>query len=184
MWLTGLSGSGKSTLANALEVFLLQQRIVPIVFDGDALRTGLSQGLGFSATDREENVRRATEVALLSAAAGLVAVVALISPFRAGRKAAAEAARSRGIPFAEIFVNAPLATCERRDPKGLYQKARRGQLTGWTGVDSPYEPPAAPDLELHTDSETVADSLAKLGRLTLALAQPAGSFSGARAAAT
>ncbi len=184
MWLTGLPGSGKSTLANALEYFLLQHRVMPIVLDGDALRTGLSRGLGFSATDREENVRRAAEVALLSAAAGLVAIVALISPFRAGRAAAAHTARSRGIAFAEIFVNAPLATCERRDPKGLYQKARRGQLTGWTGVDSPYEPPTAPALELHTDSETVADSLAKLGQLTLALAQVTGSFSGARAAAT
>lgn len=173
VWLTGLSGAGKSTLAAALEAELLRQRIVSVVLDGDRLRTGLSRGLGFSAIDREENVRRAAEAALLVATAGLAAIVALISPFRAGRAAAAARADALGVPFAEVFVNAPLSVCEARDPKGLYRQARAGAIREWTGLDSPYEAPVSPALELHTDVESVKVSTRRLTTLALFLARPA-----------
>ena len=128
------------------------------------LRAGLSKNLGFSPEDRRENLRRATELAMHLADAGVVVIAALISPFRADRAAVAEKARERGIPFAEVFVNAPLAECERRDPKGLYQKARAGEIPQFTGIDSPYEAPLAPDLELRTDRESVEQSVEKTRR--------------------
>src|SRR4051812_12568365 len=172
VWLTGLSGAGKSTLASGLEQLLFQSRILPVVIDGDVLRTGLSAGLSYSIADRKENIRRAGESALLLADAGAVVVSALISPFREDREHIARRARERGIAFAEVYVNAPLAECERRDPKSLYKKARAGLIPAFTGIDSPYEPPATPDLELHTDRESPAESLARLSKLAHALARP------------
>jgi adenylyl-sulfate kinase len=174
VWLTGLSGAGKSTLASGLEQQLFQARILPVVIDGDVLRKGLSVGLSYSIADRKENIRRAGESALLLAEAGAVVVSALISPFRDDRDEIARRARERGIAFAEVFVNAPLAECERRDPKSLYKQARAGLIPAFTGIDSPYEPPLKPELELHTDRESPAQSLARLTQLALALARPAG----------
>jgi adenylyl-sulfate kinase len=140
--------------------------------DGDVLRTGLSRNLGFTKDDRSENLRRATELAIHLADAGVVVIAALISPFRTDRAMAAERAKERSVPFAEIFVNAPLAECERRDPKQLYKKARAGQIQQFTGIDSPYEAPLSPDLELRTDRESVNDSIERLTQLALGLARP------------
>lgn len=178
IWMTGLSGSGKTTLAHALEKRLLLSGILPTVLDGDILRTGLSKNLGFGPDDRHENLRRATELALHLADAGVVVIAALISPFRADRDAAAERARERGVPLAEVFVNASLAECERRDPKSLYRKARAGQIREFTGIDSPYEPPLAPDLELHTDVDSVERCLDRLTELAMNLARPPAETSG------
>jgi adenylyl-sulfate kinase len=171
IWLTGLSGSGKSTLSVALEKNLFRVGVLPVVLDGDVLRTGLCSGLGFSPDDRKENNRRAAESALLLAEAGVVVISAFISPFRADRAFAAERAQKRGIPFAEVYVNASLAECERRDPKGLYKRARAGQIRSFTGIDSPYESPLSPTLELRTDLESVSQSLEKLTALAVSLAQ-------------
>jgi bifunctional enzyme CysN/CysC len=172
IWMTGLSGSGKSTLAQALEQRLLNSGILSAILDGDVLRTGLSRNLGFTADDRSENLRRAAELAIHLADAGVVVIAALISPFRADRDMAAERAKERDIPFAEIYINAPLSECERRDPKQLYKKARAGEIKQFTGIDSPYEPPLAPDLELRTDRETANDSIERLAQLALGLARP------------
>jgi bifunctional enzyme CysN/CysC len=172
VWMTGLSGAGKSTLAQALEQRLLNSGVLSAVLDGDVLRTGLSRNLGFTADDRSENLRRATELAIHLADAGVVVIAALISPFRADRAMAAERAKERGVPFAEVFINAPLAECERRDPKELYKKARAGKIPQFTGIDSPYEAPLAPDLELRTDRQTVAESVERLAEMTLSLARP------------
>jgi bifunctional enzyme CysN/CysC len=171
LWMTGLSGSGKSTLAQALEARLLRTGVLATILDGDVLRTGLSKNLGFTAEDRRENLRRATELAMHLADAGVVVIAALISPFRAERAAVAERARERGVPFAEVFINAPLAECERRDPKQLYQKARAGKIPLFTGIDSPYEAPTAPDLELRTDRESIEQSLEKLEAVATQLAR-------------
>jgi bifunctional enzyme CysN/CysC len=173
VWMTGLSGSGKSTLAQALEQRLLSSGVLAAILDGDILRTGLSSNLGFTPNDRSENLRRATELALHLADAGVVVIGALISPFRADRAMAEERAREKGVPFAEVFVNAPLSECEKRDPKSLYKRARAGQIPDFTGIDSPYEAPLNPDIELRTDRESVAESVDRLARLALELARPA-----------
>ncbi len=172
LWLTGLSGAGKSTLASALEQRLLRAGILPVILDGDELRTGLCQGLGFSEAERKENIRRAAEAALLIAQSGAVVIVALISPYRSDRQLAADRCQARGVPFAEVFVNAPLAECERRDPKHLYARARAGEIPSFTGITSPYETPLAPKLELHTDTESIELSVEKLAALALSLARP------------
>ena len=172
IWLTGLSGSGKSTLSTALEKELFRMGILPVVLDGDVLRTGLCKGLGFSPEDRKENIRRATEAALLLAETGAVVITALISPYREDRTLAADRCRARGVAFAEVYVNAPLAECERRDPKALYKRARAGEIPQFTGIDSPYEAPLSPDLELRTDRESQQESLRKLADLALSLARP------------
>jgi bifunctional enzyme CysN/CysC len=172
IWMTGLSGSGKSTLAQALEQRLLGSGVLSAILDGDVLRTGLSRNLGFTPDDRSENLRRATELAIHLADAGVVVIAALISPFRADRAMAAERAKERGVPFAEIFINAPLAECERRDPKQLYKKARAGQIQQFTGIDSPYEAPLSPDLEIRTDRLSVQDSIERLAQVALGLARP------------
>jgi adenylyl-sulfate kinase len=172
LWLTGLSGAGKTTLAAALEAELLRERVLAVVLDGDLIRSGLSRDLGFSADDRSENIRRTGEAAGLVAAAGAVAIVALISPFRSDRRRVAERALDRGLRFAEIYVNAPLAVCEQRDPKALYRRARAGEIRDLTGIGSPYEAPLTPDLELRTDIETVPQSLKKLTEFALALVRP------------
>jgi adenylyl-sulfate kinase len=148
VWFTGLSGSGKSTVAVNVERLLLDAGHAAYLLDGDNLRHGLSGDLGFSAEDRDENVRRASEVARLFADAGIVALVPLISPYRSGRERARAAHEAAGVPFLEVFVNTPIEECERRDPKGLYAKARAGEITGFTGIDDPYEPPNACELEL------------------------------------
>jgi bifunctional enzyme CysN/CysC len=172
IWLTGLSGSGKTTLSIALEKELFRVGVLPAVLDGDTLRKGLSKNLGFSDEDRKENLRRAAELALHLADAGVIVIAALISPFRADRAAIAERARERDVPFVEVFVNAPLAECERRDPKQLYKRAREGKIPNFTGIDSPYEVPLSPDLELHTDREPFEESLEKLTQLAIGLARP------------
>ncbi len=148
VWLTGLPASGKSTLAGAIEDRLRQAGRAACVLDGDDLRRGLSADLGFGAADRDENVRRAAHVARLLAAAGVVAVVALVSPYRAARAAARELHEDAGLTFIEVHLDTPLELCEERDPKGLYARARHGELSDMTGVDDPYEPPQDPDLAL------------------------------------
>tara|TARA_R110001606_G_scaffold399258_1_gene582798 strand:+ start:10935 stop:11552 length:618 start_codon:yes stop_codon:yes gene_type:complete len=148
IWLTGLSGSGKSTLANALEVALAGQGKHTYLLDGDNVRHGLNKNLGMSDEDRTENIRRVSEVAKLMVDAGLVVVTAFISPFRADRDAA-RALFKEG-EFVEVFVDAPLAECEKRDPKGLYKKARAGEIKEFTGIDSPYEAPAKAEIVINT----------------------------------
>ena len=148
VWFTGLSGSGKSTIADAVAARLLGAGRPAYVLDGDNIRHGLSADLGFSAADRRENVRRVAEVARLIADAGLIALVPLISPYRADRESARAIHAASGLRFVEVFVDTPLATCEQRDPKGLYRRARSGELTGLTGVDDPYEVPEHPELRL------------------------------------
>ncbi|QNU14018.1 sulfate adenylyltransferase subunit CysN [Thermomonas sp. XSG] len=154
LWFTGLSGAGKSTIANLVEKKLLSQGRHTYLLDGDNVRHGLNKDLGFTAEDRVENIRRVAEVARLMTDAGLIVLVSFISPFRAER----EMARSLFEPgeFLEVFVDTPLAEAERRDVKGLYAKARRGELRNFTGIDSPYEPPQAPELHLHTLGADVA----------------------------
>jgi adenylyl-sulfate kinase len=171
VWLTGLSGAGKSTIATATERSLLQAHVLPVVLDGDVLRKGLCAGLGFSDADRHENLRRAGEAALLVAQGGAVVIAALISPFRSDRQAIAGRCAAAGIPFAEVYVNAPLAVCEQRDPKNLYARARAGEILAFTGISSPYEPPMNPSLELHTDLESVEQSVRKLTQLAVRLAR-------------
>ena len=148
VWLTGLPASGKSTVAVELERLLVGAGRPAYLLDGDNLRHGLNGDLGFSAADRAENVRRVGEVARLFADAGVVAVVSLISPYRVDRERVRAAHRAAGLPFLEVFVDTPLAVCEARDPKGMYARARRGEIVGFTGVDDPYEPPGEPDLVL------------------------------------
>ena len=155
VWLTGLSGAGKSTIAVELERALFEQGRQVYVIDGDNLRHGLCADLGFSEDDRVENIRRAAEVAVLLADAGIIAITALISPFRAGRDALRAAVPADR--FLEVYVNAPLGVCEARDTKGLYAKARAGEIPAFTGISSPYEPPLAPELELHTDRQSVPE---------------------------
>jgi bifunctional enzyme CysN/CysC len=166
VWLTGLSGSGKSTVATEVERLLVEAGRPAYVLDGDNLRHGLNRDLGFSDADREENVRRVGEVARLLADAGVVALVPVISPFRAGREAVRVAHAAAGVPFLEVFVDTPLAECERRDPKGLYARARAGALSGMTGIDSPYEPPPSPDVVLSpADGDPAAQAARLLARL-------------------
>jgi len=151
VWFTGLSGSGKSSVAVEVERQLLALGHAAYLLDGDNLRHGLNGDLGFSSADRDENVRRASEVARLFADAGMVALVPLISPYRAGRERARAAHEAAGLAFFEVYVNTPIDECERRDPKGLYAKARAGEIKGFTGIDDPYEPPLACELELTPD---------------------------------
>ena len=146
---TGLSGSGKSSVAVELERRLVTAGRAAYLLDGDNLRHGLNGDLGFSEDDRRENVRRVGEVALLFADAGVVAVVPLISPYRSARDGVRARVTSAGLRFVEVFVDTPLEECERRDPKGLYARARAGALTGMTGIDDPYEAPLRPELVLH-----------------------------------
>ncbi len=148
VWFTGLSGSGKSTVAVAVEAMLVADHRPAYLLDGDNLRHGLNADLGFSADDRDENVRRVAEVARLMGDAGVVALVPLVSPYRQARDTARSLHEAAGVPFFEVFVDTPLDLCEARDPKGLYAKARAGELKGFTGIDDPYEAPVSPDLIL------------------------------------
>ena len=160
IWLTGLSGSGKSTIAHRAEELLIDAGNAAYALDGDNIRHGLNADLGFSAEDRAENVRRVGEVARLMADAGLVVLVALISPYAADRQAVRAAHKAAGINFSEVYVATSLEVSEARDPKGLYRKARAGEIEGFTGVDDPYEAPATPDLVIDAECDDV-DTLAR-----------------------
>uniref|UniRef100_A0A8C1LLJ4 3'-phosphoadenosine 5'-phosphosulfate synthase 2b n=1 Tax=Cyprinus carpio TaxID=7962 RepID=A0A8C1LLJ4_CYPCA len=162
VWLTGLSGAGKTTIGFALEEYLVSHAIPCYSLDGDNIRHGLNKNLGFTATDREENIRRIAEVAKLFADAGLVCITSFISPFTKDRNDARKILESAGLPFFEVFVNAPLEVCESRDVKGLYKKARAGEIKGFTGIDSDYEKPEAPELVLKTGELTVNDCIQQL----------------------
>jgi bifunctional enzyme CysN/CysC len=156
IWLTGLSGAGKSTLANELETRLRARAIRSYLLDGDNVRHGLNSDLGFSAEDRAENIRRVAEVSRLMVDAGLVVITAFISPFRAERELARRLVGEG--EFVEVFVDTPLVVAEQRDPKGLYKKARRGELKHFTGIDSPYEAPENPEIVINTTSMSVQES--------------------------
>ncbi len=145
VWLTGLSGSGKSTVAVQLEKLLIETGRPAYLLDGDNLRQGLNGDLGFSAADRDENVRRVAHVARLFADAGVIAIVPLVSPYRAARDFARDLHKEADLPFVEVFMDTSLDECEVRDPKGLYKRARSGEITGMTGIDDPYEAPLNPE---------------------------------------
>jgi bifunctional enzyme CysN/CysC len=157
VWFTGLSGSGKSTVSRALAATLaeLGERVFPL--DGDDLREGLNADLGFTAEDRAENVRRVAEVALLFSRAAHLTLVTVISPYAAGRRHARERHVASGVAFVEVHVATPLEVCEGRDPKGLYRRARAGEIQAFTGVSDPYEVPEAPDLVLVTESRAPSE---------------------------
>ncbi len=159
LWLTGLSGSGKSTIANALEARLHKAGKLSYLLDGDNVRLGLNADLGFSETDRKENNRRVAHVARLLWDANVLTLVSFISPFRHEREVARQLI---GQDFIEIFVDTPLALCETRDPKGLYSKARKGEITQFTGISSPYELPENPEIILHSDRESIEQSVEKI----------------------
>ena len=159
VWFTGLSGSGKSTIAVAVEKALLARGVRAFVLDGDNIRHGLNKNLGFSPADRTENIRRIGEVAKLFADAGMVALTAFISPYRADRD------QARGImpnDFIEVLVECPLEVCEQRDVKGLYAKARAGEIKEFTGISDPYEPPARAEVVIDTSVTPLADSVARI----------------------
>lgn len=156
LWLTGLSGSGKSTIARQLERQLFTEGFFPQVLDGDNIRSGINNNLSFSAEDRQENIRRIAEVAKLYLNSGLICINSFISPTQAMRVMARAIIGPED--FIEVYINAPLAVCEARDVKGLYQKARNGEIKGFTGIDAPYEAPEAPALEIKTDELSVTEA--------------------------
>jgi len=168
IWLTGLSASGKSTIATALEQHLLHLGVAAYRLDGDNVRFGLNKDLGFSEKDRNENIRRIAEVAKLFADSSTVALTSFISPYKADRQIARDlhAASNQGgddpIPFIEVFVDIPVEVAEQRDPKGLYRKARAGEIPNFTGISAPYEAPEAPEIHLRTDQLSVEESVAKI----------------------
>lgn len=165
VWLTGLSGAGKTTIGFALEEYLVAHGIPCYSLDGDNVRHGLNKNLGFSAEDREENIRRIAEVARLFADAGLVCITSFISPFTKDRQNARKIHEAAGLPFFEIFVDAPLNICESRDVKGLYKKARAGEIKGFTGIDSEYEKPEASELVLKTNIASVSECIQQVVEL-------------------
>src|SRR5437899_4558198 len=162
VWLTGLSGAGKSTIAQSIERDLFHRGMNTYVLDGDNIRHGLTSNLGFSPDDRMENIRRVSEVAKLMADAGTVVITAFISPYRMDRRRAREIALEGNAEFIEVFVDAPLEVCEARDPKNLYKKARAGEIREFTGIDAPYEAPDDPEIVVHTDKQTVDESVATI----------------------
>jgi bifunctional enzyme CysN/CysC len=162
VWFTGLSGAGKSTIAQALERELFARGMHTYVLDGDNIRHGLNSNLGFSPGDRVENIRRVSEVAKLMADSGVIAITAFISPYRMDRRRAREIALEGNAEFIEVFVDAPLEVCEARDPKKLYKKARAGEIREFTGIDAPYEPPEDAEVIVHTDRQTVNESVATI----------------------
>jgi adenylyl-sulfate kinase len=155
IWLTGLSGSGKSTIAVELEQKLFQSKRLTYILDGDNIRQGLCSDLGFSPKDRTENIRRIGEVARLFADAGIICIAAFISPYRGDRDLARKIAQPG--KFVEVYLNAPLEVCEQRDPKGLYARARAGEIKDFTGISAPYEPPLKPEVELRTNQSSVTE---------------------------
>lgn len=158
LWLTGLSGSGKSTVAVALEKMLLARGKHAYRLDGDNVRHGLNKNLGFSAEDRAENIRRIGEVTKLFAESGMISITSFISPYRADRDQVRAIHAESGLPYFEIYVECPLEEAEKRDPKGLYKKARAGEIKGFTGIDDPYEEPESAELVLHTADQTIEES--------------------------
>ena len=162
LWMTGLSASGKSTIAVALEQVLLQQGKHAYRLDGDNVRHGLNKNLGFSAEDRAENIRRIGEVAKLFTEAGILTITSFISPYKADRDLVRKLHNDANLPFAEIYVDIPLDVAEQRDPKGLYKKARAGEIKGFTGIDDPYEAPENAELHLRTDKLSVEDSVREI----------------------
>ena len=172
VWLTGLSGSGKSTIAHALEKILFKRNVQTYVLDGDNVRHGLNSNLGFSPEDRMENIRRVAEVGALMADAGIIAISSFISPYRADRLRARQIVLEGGHDFIEIYINAPLEVCEKRDPKDLYKKARAGEIKQFTGIDAPYEAPESSDLVIHTDLQTLDESVTQILELILPRLSP------------
>lgn len=162
LWMTGLSASGKSTIAVALEQVLLQQGKHAYRLDGDNIRHGLNKNLGFSAEDRAENIRRIGEVSKLFADAGIISIASFISPYSADRDLVRKLHDDAGVAFIEVYVDLPLAVAEERDPKGLYKKARAGEIKGFTGIDDPYEAPENPELHLKTHEMSVEESVRAL----------------------
>jgi adenylylsulfate kinase len=162
LWFTGLSGSGKSTIAFTLEHALVQRGRLAYVLDGDNIRHGLNKNLGFSAADREENIRRIGEVAKLFADCGVITMTSFISPYRKDREVVRALHLEGKLPFIEIHVATPIETCEQRDPKGLYKKARAGQLKGFTGIDDPYEAPLNPELTLDATATSPQEAAVRL----------------------
>ncbi|MFE8073375.1 adenylyl-sulfate kinase [Marinobacteraceae bacterium S3BR75-40.1] len=160
LWFTGLSGSGKSTIANALDVALFESGYHTFLLDGDNVRHGLNKDLGFSDEDRVENIRRIGEVSKLFTDAGLIVLSAFISPFLSDRRLVRNLLPSG--EFIEVFMDTPLETCEQRDPKGLYKKARLGEISHFTGIDSPYEAPTSPEVRLDTSTHTVDECVESL----------------------
>lgn len=156
LWFTGLSGSGKSVTADAVEHLLFEKGYHTFILDGDNMRYGLNRDLGFSNNDRIENIRRNAEVAKLMVNAGLIVMVTIISPFSEQRKLARNLFSKE--EFIEIYMNTPLDLCERRDAKGLYKKARKGEIKEFTGIDSPYEPPETPEITLYTKEQSIIDN--------------------------
>ena len=165
LWLTGLSGSGKSTVAVELERMLLSRGKHAYRLDGDNIRMGLNKNLGFSAEDRAENIRRIGEVTKLFADSGMISISSFISPYKVDRDQARAVHAESNIPFFEIYVSCPLEEAEKRDPKGLYKKARAGEIKGFTGIDDPYDEPESAELVLHTHEQTVEESAQALLKL-------------------
>lgn len=158
VWLTGLSGAGKTTIANRLKDLISQRDLNVEILDGDVIRTNLSQGLGFSKSDRDINIRRVDYVANLLSRNGVIVIVAVISPYRAVR----DEVKANSHNFIEVYVNAPIEVCELRDVKGLYAAARDGKIKGFTGVDDPYEVPLNPDVTCYSDRESIDESVSKI----------------------
>lgn len=172
LWFTGLSASGKSTIAFTLEHMLIQHGYLAYVLDGDNIRHGLNKNLGFSAQDRAENIRRIGEVARLFADANILTMTSFISPYRMDRERVRDLHEEADLPFLEIFTDTPIEVCEQRDPKGLYKRARAGEIKMFTGIDDPYEPPVDPEIVLHADTMSapecamhIIQELRKLGIL-------------------
>ncbi len=164
-WFTGLSGSGKSTIAQGLEKLLFDKGFFNQVLDGDNTRTGINKNLGFSLEDRQENIRRIAEISRLFLDAGIICVNSFVSPTHEIRNLAKQIIGKED--FIEIYVNTPLHICEQRDVKGLYAKARSGQIKGFTGIDSPFEAPQSPDLELLTENQSIEESITKVFNFVL-----------------
>lgn len=166
IWLTGLSASGKSTIATALEQHLLHLKKSAYRLDGDNIRFGLNKDLGFSPKDREENIRRISEVSLLFASSTTLTITSFISPYKADRDFARElhAKHNPPLPFIEVFVDASLEECEKRDPKGLYKKAKAGEIKEFTGVSAPYEAPASPEIHIDANKTSIEESVAMIVR--------------------
>jgi adenylylsulfate kinase len=162
LWFTGLSGSGKSTLAFTLEHELVKRGRLAYVLDGDNIRHGLNKNLGFSAADREENIRRIGEVAKLFADAGAIVMTSFISPYRKDREMVRSLHAAAGMPFLEVFMATPIEVCEQRDPKGLYKKARAGELKNFTGIDDPYEAPANAEVVIDTTNTSPQEATVML----------------------
>jgi len=169
LWLTGLSGSGKSTIAQALERRLFNEGYLPQVLDGDNIRSGINNNLGFSIEDRQENIRRIAEVSKLYINSGIITINSFVSPTIAIRQLAKEIIGEED--FIEVFINTPLEICEARDVKGLYKKARKGEIKGFTGIDSPYEAPPAPSLEVPTHNKSIEESAGMIYDYLLPLIQ-------------